>query len=168
MSVYSLLSYSQRFLVLALSSVSSGCVCGCVCVCELGHIWLAFDLGEALRCMPKMWTVGLQLIVTCPWLCGGAYCWEASSQFSAAAFRGEGSFLFVSYWFFYNCPFLVVDKASLTPPGSQFRAPSRLLLKIYWLPLSPPHFPRFGYWYTGSVAPGSRWKAYGQFLVREF
>ena len=87
----------RGILVLALSSVSSGCVCGWVCVCELGHIWLAFDLGEALRCMPKMWTVGLQLIVTCPWLCGGAYCWEASSQFSAAAFRGEGrevSFLF--------------------------------------------------------------------------
>ena len=118
----------RGILVLALSSVSSGCVCGWVWVCDLGHIWLAFDLGEALRCMPKMWTVGLQLIVTCPWLCGGTYCWEASSQFSAAAFRREGSFLFVSYWFLYKWSFLVVGKASLTPP----RVPKSGLPRDYY------------------------------------
>ena len=115
--LYSLLSYSQRYL--------GACIVFCVfwvcvwvhvfCVCELGHIWLAFDLGEALRCMPKMWTVGLQLIVTCPWLCGGAYCWEASSQFSAAAFRGEGSFL----WF---------------PTDSSIIGPYWWLTKHLWLP----------------------------------
>ena len=56
----------RGILVLALSSVSSGCVCGCVCVCEQGHIWLAFDLGEALRCMPRCERLGCSLLSPYP------------------------------------------------------------------------------------------------------
>ena len=41
----------RDLLVLAWSSVSSVCECGCVGVCELGHSCIAFDLGEALRCI---------------------------------------------------------------------------------------------------------------------
>ena len=86
----------RGILVLALSSVSSGCVCGCVCVCELGHIWLAFDLGEALRCMPRCERLGCSLLSLTVTL------WQrllpaTPPSFSAAAFRGEGrevSFLF--------------------------------------------------------------------------
>ena len=48
--------------MLALSAVSSGYVYGCGCVCELGHILLAFDLGEALRCMPRCERLGCSLL----------------------------------------------------------------------------------------------------------
>ena len=86
----------RGILVLALSSVSSGCVCGCVCVCELGHIWLAFDLGEALRCMPRCERFWLQLIVTMPGdFVAAPCCWATPPSLALLPFEGrEVSFLF--------------------------------------------------------------------------
>ena len=120
----------RDILVLTLSSVSSVCVNGCVCVCELGHIWLAFDLVEALRCMPRCERLGCSLLSPCPVTLWRRPLPATPPSFSAAAFRGEGSFLFVSYWFLYNWSFWWLTKHLWLPPGPKFRAPSRLLLKI--------------------------------------
>ena len=105
------------------------CVWVCLCVWTgpyLISIWFRGSLEMHAWCE----RLGSSLLSPCPVTLWQRLLLRSTSQFSAAAFRGEGSFLFVSYGFLYNWSFLVVDKASLTPPGSQFRAPSRLLLRI--------------------------------------
>ena len=151
----------RGILVLALSSVSSGCVCGWVWVCDLGHIWLAFDLGEALRCMPRCERLGCSLLSLYPVTLWQRLLPATPPSLVLLPFEGrEVSFLF-SYWFLYNWSCLVVDKASLTPPGSQFRAPSRLLLKITDYLSLLPTFPGSDIRTPGVSRPGFAWKAYG-------
>ena len=84
--------------MLAWSSVSSVCVNGCVSVVFVN--WaikcIAFDLGEALRCMPRCERLVQQLIVIDSDFVAAPTA-RNTSQFSAAASRGEGrevSFLF--------------------------------------------------------------------------
>ena len=101
------------------------CVGACVCVCELGHIWLAFDLGEALRCMPRCERLGCSLLSPCPVTLWQRLLLSSTSQFSAAAFRGEGrevSFLFPTDSTIIG-PFWWLTKHLWLPPGPNFGLP---------------------------------------------
>ena len=149
--LYSLLSYSQRYLgACIVFCVFWVCVWVGLCVWSgpyLISIWFRGSLEMHAWCE----RLGSSLLSPCPVTLWRRLLLRSTSQFSAAAFRGEGSFLFVSYWFLYNWSFLVIDKASLTPPGSQIPGSLETTIKNYWLPLSPPHFPRFGQLYAGGA-----------------
>jgi hypothetical protein len=108
----------RGILVLALSAVSSGYVYGCGCVCELGHIWLAFDLGEALRCMPRCERLGCSLLSPYPVTLWQRLLPATPPSLVLLPFEGrEVSFLF--------------------PTDSSIIGPFRWLTMHLWLPPGP-------------------------------
>ena len=133
----------RGILVLAMSSVSSGCVCGWVCVCEHGHIWLAFDLGEALRCMPRCERLGCSLLSPYPVTLWQRLLPATPPSLVLLPFEGrEVSFMFPTDSSIIG-PFggwqSIFDSPRVPIPGSL-----ETTIQNYWLSLSPPHSPRYG------------------------
>ena len=117
----------------------------CVAAEVQSVIFLALIFSEASGCLH-----GLLCLLGVRTVEAAAYChmpvtlWQRQSARSTSQFSG----------FFYNWSFLVVDEASLTPPGSQFRAPSRLLLRITDYLSLLPTFPGSDIGTPGVSRPG--------------
>ena len=120
---------------------------------------LALVISEVSGCLHcLLYLLGVRTVEA------AAYChipvtlWQRQSACSTSQSSG----------FLYTWSFLVVEKASLTSPGSQFRAPSRLLLRITDYLSLLPTFPGSDNCTQGVPVPWYGWKAYELSCSREF
>ena len=100
------------------------------------------EVSGCLHCL--LYLLGVRTVEAAAYCLMPVTLWQRHSARSTSQFSG----------LFYNWSFLVVDKASLTPPGSQFRAPSRLLLKITDYLSLLPTFPGSDIRTPGVSRPG--------------